>query len=181
MKPVLNRCSVYIAFVVLILLASCGKAGCSRDESHAIGDVREDRQNPDKILATPVRFEAQSVEESLRMLQSGRQLTNAEIAQCIVVGESALYHLSQTLEELRRNEDAADAWNICNELARRPWLRQSEDIVEALGKQQLDAAEAARYEGMVKSIDYNHKLIAELKKQYPRLPDFLPDKVSSEQ
>ena len=162
--------------VAILLLQGCSGTGCTRksdDTTH--GNERLNVQ-PSDILAHPVSFDAQNVEEMARLVAADRPLTDVEVAQAIVVAESAVNHLGQILDELARNDDPADSWNMMTELASLPWTAQTLDLVDGLDRQELDAVGRQRIDDLRHAVSYNQSMINQLHSQNKRLPVFFTPK-----
>lgn len=153
----------------ICLLQSCG-GSCSRQKQDAAVSPT-DREDPRAVLDHPVVFDAQAVDVTLAMVQSDRDLTPGEMSQAIVVAEASVNHLDQILENLKRNDDDADSWHVMTEMNRDGWPAQTAAIVEALSHRPLDAEMRARVNDLLKALEFSRNLVAELRRDAPRLPD----------
>ena len=167
------RTAVYILLTAcaFVLLNGC-KGSCTRHDADTQQDwTRPAEVTPEQILSTPVAFDEQSIEEAAQLANSSRTLTNTEIAQIIVTGESGAFELGQKLDALAGSDDKADVWNVVNELASTAWPKNVVSIIDGLEKQPLDAVENERTAGLIKAMEYNSSRLQELRRNVNNLPE----------
>lgn len=162
----------------VFLLQSCGPGGCNRTPGAQPADdvdITAQRQNPEMILATPVQFEAQSIDEALRMVESDRELTRAESAQCIVVAEAGVGYLAHVMYGLKNNDDYADTWNVFNELSRETWPGQTLRVVEGLEVRKLDDSQQLRVQQMRQDLNQTLDFVRKMQKENPGIAIIFPE------
>ena len=162
---------------VALLFDSCTGGACSRKNSEnptIVDDSQPEAPHPDDILSHPVDFNVRDIDETYRIVTDrNMELSAEQISRAIVVAESGLTRLSHTLEELIRNEDNADTWNVMNELADAQWPWQTRAIVERLDSYELDVAQYTRLMNLREYEDYNLDLVHRLKSRMPNLPNIM--------
>ena len=146
---------VMLALCFVLFLNSCGGGGsCSRNKGNENRTIPPNRDDVGDIYSHPVPFDEQAVAEAERLVVSGSILTSAEKAQIIVMTEAALNHLSQILEQLKRDEDASDTFHVLNDLNTKEWPAQCGHIIARLDNGNLDPYERERVDAMMHTADY---------------------------
>lgn len=157
-----------VAVGVLLLIPSCS-GGCSRQEDKTDWTPPSE-VTADEILDQPVPFDAQAVDETAALVSADAELSHAEIARAIVTAEAAARHLNQLLEQLSRNDDDADTWNVINELDSLSWPKNIVTILAGLGRQSLDTTENERIAALIETLEKQSATINELGRRVKNLP-----------
>lgn len=153
---------------VVWLLSGCS-GGCSRSRD-AETPVEAEQPVPEPTFKVPVAFDAADTEECLRLLRSGTELTPHEKAFVIAVAQNSVAELTERVEALMHNDDNADAWNVCDELARLQWPSQTIEIVRLLRDLDLSDRDADSLLAMQEKVGYVDDCWASLHRRIPSLP-----------
>lgn len=145
-----------VAAVMAMIVQGC-TGGCSRTDSGQNAGTPTDApaysDNPADILASPVDFDAQRITEYAATVAGDTVLSSAEAARLIVNTEAAVNHLGQIIDELERNDDPADTWNVLTELTTTDWTTSLAVIIDYLGRAPLDAVERERAVDIDRAVD----------------------------
>lgn len=144
-----------VGIATLIALDSC-TGGCSRTDTLVMDtdpDAPAFGDDPAVILDSPVKFDERTLAEYADKVVGDTVLSTAETARLIVVTEAAVNHLGQIVDELERNDDPADTWNVVNELCRLRWPGDIACVTSYLHRAPLDSVERERADAIDKAID----------------------------
>lgn len=160
---------------VVLLLHGCGGGGsCGRTEEAPSDDALTlPSVDVSSVLANPVEFDPVDVNDANKRLKNGKDLAEVDFAQIIVINEAAINHLMHKMEELTANDDAADTWNVFNELDEALWPAQTFENIELLQNYRLDDTMSRRVWEMGNSRDRIITLMDRLCSTYPRLKPFV--------
>lgn len=82
----------------------------------------------------------------------------------IVTAESGIGHLQSMLDDLIRNDDAADTSAVMTELAERPWTAALVDVIVFLQRAPLDDSERVRARNLDKALSHAATTASQLEK-----------------
>lgn len=166
---------------VVLLLQACSGGSCSRKPTAGpdSGTVTPGETIADNdamlILNRPVEFDPRALAEINSRLDGENIPTPAQTAEAIVNAEAASDHLCHLLEELVKNDDMADTWNIFAELKQSRWPSHLVGIIDKLDVMPLDSEQRLHLSDLEKAMQRNRVLIAELRARNNRLPLLLDE------
>lgn len=122
--------------MVIAAVAIFGSHGCSCSHHKDSDNTAVDRVDsvatttPQAILSAPVKFDADALHSYAQSVGDDSDIDATDIAQMVVHSEAAFSRLEAELENLLRNEDPADTYNVLTEFANATWVTDALTIVE---------------------------------------------------
>lgn len=89
-------------------------------------------REPEAILNGPAELDPQALRQYAGAVGGNVSLSEADMAQMTRLCEAAVSRIEAETEQLGRNDDAADTWNVLQEFARQPWVADERTVATFL-------------------------------------------------
>lgn len=148
----------WLLFVCMSLIIS----GCTCSSEHQSDETTlTPEQEEELVLSTPQTFDAQQMHEFAQLIETGKLQPN-QVAPLITMQEAALNKLEAQLEDLLRNEDAADSYAVLTEWASTQWTADFVIIDKYLAHVPLPDRTARRAATVTKATHRARQLITQI-------------------
>lgn len=150
----------------LCLCPSCGSCHRQGDKAAEGGGTASDSaalQSPEAILNGPQALDPQGLRSYAAAVNAGNaEFTPSDLATMVFLGEGAVERLDSEVENLVRNEDAADSYNVLTELDRSRWPADACTLIAFLRTVPLNGALRPRADQLVRAAARVQSRLAEI-------------------
>lgn len=133
------------------LCASCSSCGRGDGTKTATDSTALAAATPEAILEGPLALDPEALHSYAAAVHDNATFDEADIAHIIRLTEGAFSHLLQELEQLQANDDAADSFQVLNELAKSGWPDDASTLLSFLRTVPLPANLQQRTDQLVRT------------------------------
>lgn len=143
--------AILISALTVVTTALTGCSGCGRGNGAQGTDSLTPEQSRELILSKPVKPDRQSLAGFAEAVRAKRPISLEQTAEMTVLCEAAINDFEAQLDQLQRNDDAADTYNVMAETRHAQWVDDYGTVLAYLRDAQLPDDERQRVDGMLRT------------------------------
>lgn len=155
---------VLVCAAAFIVIASTGCSRCSGDRTNDIADTLTTEQMAEINLASKPVFDREDISGMANAIRGEARFDAADLSKMLVLCDAAVIRLQTEADQLLRNEDAADSFNVLSEFASSPWTADVRTIYDFLSHADtpLNDAQRQRRISLTRSITRLNETVSEI-------------------
>lgn len=141
-----NVCFYVAAAAVSAVTVAGGCSRCGTGDGGTVADTLSLQQQAEVLLTQGPEYSHDNLATLAARVRADEPLNVEQTAHAVVLCQGSVNRLQQELDQLQRNDDPADAFNVLSELARASWTADTRTLYNYLSKADtpLDKEEASR-------------------------------------